>query len=288
MTGKDRVGGYIPAHPDDLFHLFAVPPGGIESFHFTIGITAFHFTKNELTPTSTAIPTTEWQLLIYRYRTDETYTNQTALRTNFATVVKAYADRLEATLSADVTMKDLQAKFGDCSAFTFQVLDEQNMVQEQGHFSINPHHLVFYEGGIKGNFKDGITIGYQYSSNENEIEFFRQGQFVTIQEPQSGFYRLSYWFDFVNASGVSGTIAQEEVASKLSIRLFPYREDGNYSTADSHPAIGTVHAIGGYFVVDLPIDYMRGNINNKFYLELVEDKGKIIKDEYFVFIPYES
>ena len=286
MTGLSKTGENIYSYPDDPFRLFAVLPSEIELFHFGMQITGSRFTKNELTPTPTAIPTSGWQLLVYRYRSDETYTNQIATKTNLSAVVRSDDDHIDITLLADIMMKDLQTKFGDCTAFTFHVLDEQNKVQQQGYFSINPHHLFFYSGGIKGNFKDGLTIGYQYSSNENEIEFFPQGQFVTIQEPQSGFYRLSYWFDFVHAAGISAVTEQEEVASKLSIRLFPYREDGKYSVADSHPAIGTVHAVVGSFVVDLPIDYMRENANSKFYLKLVDDNGKIIKDEYFVFIPY--
>ena len=136
--------------------------------------------------------------------------------------------------------------------------------------------------------KNGITIGYPYSLNENETEFFHQDKFVTVRESQGGFYRLSYWFDFVNASGVSATIEQEEVASKLSIRLFPYREDGKYSSQASQALTGFIHAVGGYFIVDLPIDYLRANINNenKYYLQITDENGKIIKDDYFLFIPY--
>ena len=288
MTGLSGTGENIYSYPDDLFHLFAVPSSEIESFNFAMEITAFHFTKNELTPTPTATSTAKWQLSIYRYRADNIYANQPTIKTNFATVVKAYSDRLVTSLSTDVKMKDLQAKFGDCGAFTFQVIDEQGNTQQQGSFSINPHYLFFYEGGIKGNMKNGLTIGYPYSLNESETEFFHQGKFVTIQESQGGFYRLSYRFDFVNASGVSAVTEQEKVASQLSIRFFPYRDDGNYSTHDSHLATGFLHAVGGYFIVDLPIDYMRENNNNenKYYLQIIDDNGKIIKDEYFVFIPY--
>ena len=251
-------------------------------------ITAFHFTKSELTLTPTAIPTAKWQLLIYRYRSDGIYTNQPVFKTNFVTELSAYADRLTYALSADVRLKDLQAKFRDCSVFAFQVTDEQGNTQQRGSFSINPHYLFFHEGSIKGNMKNGITIGYPYSLNENETEFFHHDQFVIIRESQGGFYRLSYRFDFVSASGVSATIEQEEVASTLSIRVFPYREDGKYSMDVSQPVAGFLHAVGGYFIVDLPIDHMRANINNenKYYLQITDGHGKIIKDEYFLFIPY--
>ena len=288
VTGKDRTGGYIPAHPDDIFHLFLVTPDEIKAFHFAMLITAFHFTKSELTPTPTAIPTAQWQLFIYRYRSDGIYTNQPVFKTNFVTAISAHADRLISALSADVKMKELQTRFGDCSVFTFQVLDEHGNIQQHGSFSINPHYLFFYEGGIKGNMKNGLTIGYPYSLNENETEFFHQDQFVMIRESQGGFYRISYRFDFVNASGVSAVIEQEQVASQLAIRFFPYREDGQYSIDDSQPAAGFLHAVGGYFIVDLPIDHIRANINsqNEYYLQIIDGNGKIIKDEYFLFIPY--
>ena len=47
-------------------------------------------------------------------------------------------------------------------------------------------------------------------------------------------------------------------------------------------------AVGGYFIVDLPIDHMRANSNNenKYYLQITDENGKIIKDAYFLFIPY--
>jgi len=132
VIGKDRTDGYIPAHPDDIFHLFLVTPDEIKSCQLAMLITAFHFTKSELTPTPTAIPTAKWQLLIYRYRSDGIYTHQPLFKTNFVTAISAYADRLTSELSAAVKMKDLRAKFGDCSVFTFQVIDEHRNIQQQG------------------------------------------------------------------------------------------------------------------------------------------------------------
>lgn len=291
MTALSKTGENIYSYPDGPFRVFAVYanglevlPSDIELFRFSIDITASRFTKNEHTPTPTAMPTSGWQLLIYRYRTDETYTNQIANKVNLTTVDKTNNDIMEIVSSADIMMKDLQTKFGDCSAFTFQVIDGQERVQQQGYFSINSSSGAY----IKGNFQDSLTTGYPYSISENKTEFFHQGKFVTIYEPKSGFYRLAYLFNFVNASGVSATIEQEEVASKLSIKIFPYREDGKYSIYDSHPAIGILYSGVGLFNVDLPIDYLRENINgkNKFYLQIMDDKGKIIWDEYFLFIPY--
>lgn len=287
VTGLSGTGENIYSHPDDVFHLFLVPSSEFESLHFTMGITAFHFTKNELTPTPTAITASKWQLSIFRYRSDSMYANQPAIKTNFVSVVKAQSDRLVTSLSTDVKMKDLQAKLGNCSAFTFQVIDEQGHVQQQSSFSINPHYLFFYQDGIKGNMKNGVTVGYPYALDENETEFFHQGKFVTIHKSQGGFYRLSYRFSYGDAFGVSGVIKVEEAARQLSIRFFPYRDDGNYSIYDLRPLTGFLHAVVGYFIVDLPIDYMRENSSgNKYYLQIVDGNEKTIKDDYFEFNPY--
>ncbi len=129
MTGLSKTGENIYSYTESPFRLFPALSSEIELFHFGLDIAASRFTKNELTLTPTAMPTSGWQLLIYRYRTDETYTNQIANKTNLAAVDKTNNDTIEIVLSADIMMKDLQTKFGDCSAFTFQVIDEQERVQ---------------------------------------------------------------------------------------------------------------------------------------------------------------
>jgi hypothetical protein len=44
----------------------------------------------------------------------------------------------------------------------------------------------------------------------------------------------------------------------------------------------------GVYQVHLPIDYLKDNVNssNKHYLQVVDGRGKTIRDKYFVFIPY--
>jgi len=151
--------------------------------------------------------------------------------------------------------------------------------------------------GIKGDFDNGVTIGDPYSLNEKETEFFRKGKVVTIHEPRSGFYWLYYWFNLANAAdlrnklanmpGVSETVELEKLAGELSIRLFPYRDDGKYSINDSHFTTGTLSG-PDLLRVDLPIDYLQKNPhgNNKYYLQIMDGTKKIIKEEYFLFIPY--
>ncbi len=140
-----------------------------------------------------------------------------------------------------------------------------------------------------GDLHDGITVGFPFSLNERETEFFHEGKFVTIYEPKSGFYRLNYVFDLTEATGVSATVEQEKVANELTIRFFPYQQEGNYSDGDGHITDGTLVQAAGIYQVHLPIDYLRDNTNgnnNRYYLQVLDGSSKIIREEYFVFIPY--
>src|SRR6185503_9377610 len=119
---------------------------------------------------------------------------------------------------------------------------------QRGNFVLNPAS----EGGPVA--ADGGLIGYPYSAFEHETVFLRQGKFITVQEPQGGFYRLYYMFNFVRATGVTATIEQEALASELTINLFPYQSDGNYSASDSYPVIGEIRSGAGLYTVDFPID----------------------------------
>lgn len=283
-SGMGIVGGL-----DDIFHTFTEQPDGLAAVRFTTQIAANHFINGKPTPTPTPIPTDTWRVVVYRYRTDGMYINQHFVDANFKTDVMSYPNRLVIYLSADVSIEAIQTKFGDCSAFAYQVLNEQGKVQQQGNFAFNPHPLFASGGGLMGNIHDGITVGFPYSLNEKETEFFHEGKFITIHELKSGFYRLSYLFNLTEATGVSATVEQEKVANELTIRFFPYQEEGNYFDRDAYLADGTLIHTAGIYQVHLPIDYLRNNTNsnnNKYYLRVLDGSGKIVREEYFVFIPY--
>ena len=290
ILGTSGTGENIYGNPYDLFHTFTVQPNEFASFRFIMQITAFHFIKNQLTPTPTALPTEKWRILIYRYETDGVYLNQPAIESIFKTDVIPYKDKLLMHMTADVSMETLQTKFGDSSAFTYQVLNEQEKVQQQGYFSINPHLLFHAGGGLMGNWSDGVTLGFPYSLKEKETEFFHHGKFIIVNEPKSGFYHLIYTFDLDHATGnLYGVPELDAVKDSFTINLFPYREDGNYSNSNSHPLISRLLAIGGLLTVELPIDYMEENTDGKgeYYLQITDSKGIVIKEEYFKFVSYD-
>lgn len=282
-TGENMYGG-----PYYLFHTFTVNPSEFAAFRFIMNITEFHFIKNELTPSPTAIPTEKWKILIYRYETNGKYTNQPAIETNFKTDVIPSIDRLQMYMTADVSMDEMQTKLGDTSAFTYQVVNGQGKVQQQGYFAINPNLLFHEGGGLIGSWKDGVTLGFPYSLNEKETEFFHQGKFITVSEPISGFYLLIYIFDFSSATGIYSVYEMEAIIDSFTVELFPYREDGNYSNSVSRLLGSRLLATGGLLIVELPIEYLKANNNkdSKYYLQITDSKEVVVKDEWFIFVPY--
>jgi len=274
---------------DDTFRTFTGQPDGFAAVRFTTQIAANHFIHGRPTPTPTPIPTDTWRVVVYRYRTDGMYVNQPFLDARFTTDITPSPDRLVMYMTADVSIDAIQTKFGDCSAFAYQVINEQGKIQQQGNFAFNPHLLFASGGGLMGDLHEGITVGFPYSLNERETEFFHEGKFVTIHEPKSGFYRLNYIFNLREATGVSATVEQEKVANELTIRFFPYQQGGNYSDHDAYLSDGTLVQAAGIYQVHLPIDYLRDNINsnnNRYYLQVLDNSGKIIREDYFVFVPY--
>ena len=258
------------------FRMLYEPPDGFVAVRFLVVL--FNILKDELTLSQIASLTRGWHILIYRYRTDEIYSNQPVLVLDDLQV----EINLDApNLIKDVKTEELQAKFGDCRALTFQLVDEKENL-EQGNFVLNP---ASEKAPIAA---DGGLIGYPYSVHERETVFFREGKFITVQEPQGGFYRLYYMFNFVRATGVTATMEQEALASELTINLFPYQSDGDYSASDSYPVIGEIRSVAGLYTVDFPIDSLKENVNgdNMYYLQIVDGKGNIIQDEYFIFVPY--
>ena len=257
------------------FRILYEPEGGFTSVRFFVILSS---RLKELTSPQITSLTRGWRILIYCYRTDEIYSNQPVL----------VLDNLQAeinidapNLTIDIKKEELQAKFGDCRALTFQVVDEKGNL-EQGNFVLNP---ASEKAPIAA---DGELIGYPYSVHENETVFLREGKFITVQEPRGGFYRLYYMFNFVRATGVTATTEQEALASELTINLFTYQSDGYYPASDSYPVIGEIHSVVGIYTVDLPIDSLKENVNgdNMYYLQIADGKGNTIQDEYFIFVPY--
>lgn len=238
---------------------------------------------HKITPAQLSSLTMGWHILIYCYRTDETYTNQPFL---IIENLKVEGTVGNVNLNGDVQREDLKIKFGDCRAFTFQLADKQKNIQ-QGNFVLNPNTGLYDNKEVRESVNAGVFIGYPYSLHENETAFFQQDNFTTIFEPQGGFYRLCYMFNFGFAVGNSSLYELEKIASEISIKLFHYKENGVYSNENYYQILGETQPTWPY-ILDLPMDYLKENKNgnNMYYLQFVDSNGKIIKEEYFTFIPY--
>ena len=267
LVGVNEVGAELYGSTGDLgmFNRFYVSQDKIIALRFYVSLDHPH--TNESVPTPTTIPTSQWQLFIYRYRTDGIYSNQPAV---------------EANLSTDVSLEELQAEFGDCGAFAYQLVDEQQSLLWQGYFSLNTDSILIKVDTQKA-MKEGVIVGYPYSMNESEAAFFHEGKYIVINEPQSGFYRLFYVYNIMLA-----TPDLETDLSELTIKLFPYQDDSNSSIDNSPPIMEKKTSGVGILAIELPIDLMREKTNgdNMYYLQIVDRQENIIKDDFFIFTPH--
>jgi hypothetical protein len=239
---------------------------------------------NKLTPSQISSLTVGWHVLIYCYRTNGIYINQPFL---IIENLKIEGNVGNVSLNGEVQREDLRIKFGDCRAFTFQLVDKQKNIQ-QGNFVLNPNAGLYDSKEVRESVNEGVFIGYPYSLYENETSFFQQETFTTIFEPQGGFYRLYYMFYFNPTIGNASIHELEKIATELSIKLFQYKESGEYTNESYYPLQGELQTTWGGYILDLPIDYLKENQNdnNMYYLQFVDSTGNIIKEEYFIFIPY--
>lgn len=267
LVGVNEAGAELSGSIGDsgIFTRFYLLQDEIVAFRFYVSQDRPN--TNESVPAPTPISTAQLQILIYQYRTDGIYSNQPAL---------------EANLSTDVSLKDLQAKFDDCRAFAYQLVDEQKSLLWQGYFSMNPDSILV-NVDTQTLMKEGGIIGYPYSLNENEAAFFHEGKYITIQEPQSGFYRLFYVYNIRLATPSLGTDLGE-----VTIKLFPYQDGRDFSVNNSAPIMEQMTSGVGILTIEYPIDMLRENINgdNMYYLQILDSQGNVIKDDYFVFTPY--
>lgn len=284
ITGAGDLSGTLIV--ENSFLPMYEPQGGYSELQFIVLLP--HPLKNNLSLSQVASMTSDWRMYIYRYRTDNSYSNQPTIELNN---FQAETDNDFHRLITKVEREKLQTEFGDCRAFASQIIDEHGDLLWQGYFVLNPNsglYNLFDNNKAREAVNEGILLGYPYSFYQEETAFFRQKGFITISEPKGGFYRLTYMFNFILASGTSATVEQESIASKLAIRFFPYQQDGKYSMSDSYPVTGNAHPVSGTYTVELPIDYLKENIrgNNMYYLQIEDDNGNTIKDETFEYIPY--
>jgi len=245
-----------------------------------------HSYRDKLTSSQVSFLTSSWYISIFKYRTDQTYSNQPAL---ILDNLQVKTDSAHHNITVDLNPKDLREQIGEYRAFAFLVFDEAHNIKWKGQFSLAPFGAVPVNWDeIKDDFVDGIVMGYPHSRLENETAFVRQDEVITIIEPRDGFYLLYYFFDFSTVTGITATTEQEALAKELNFNLFSYQDDGDYSAETPEELKGEVISVAGVSNVYLPNDWLKKSNNyvQPLYLRITDGDGTIIKEDFFRYIPY--
>ncbi len=225
-----------------------------------------------------------WRVDMHQRRADDDYSDQTALVLDD---VKGPLDSLY-TFFVEITLEEIRNQFWDHRDLVYQIIDGSGNVSWQ-----DEHYLILGLSPPPANYgeevAEGVVVGYPNLVSEDTARFKHQGKFIPIEEPLGGFYSLTYSFDFIEASGTTARDSElEALIDELSIRLFPYREDGDYAIENSDSLSKEVRIGGHYFDVHLPSDWLSEAFKDThlFYLRISDGNEYILKEEYFHFVPY--
>jgi hypothetical protein len=160
-------------------------------------------------------------------------------------------------------------------------LSNLNKAKREGSFTV-----VDIE---RESIEKGVVVGKPNLLQEDKAKFTdRQEEFIVTKEIHGGFYELTYAFDLVEVTAIKATSEMEALADELTIELFPYQEDGEYSAKNSEVLTGEVFSVAGIFYVYFPYDWLTEERNDEqsFYLRISDGEGNIYKEDYFLFVPY--
>lgn len=264
-----KADGYPTDHSDGQYRLMVQLGGGFLNHQLT------SFQKGQLS--------SGWRVYMFQRRVDGDYSDQMALVLDD---VKDPRDQ-QYTFYVETTLEKIRYQFGNHRDLVYQIVDEAGNVvwQDEIYLSIGLSPLPANHNEAVA---EGVVVGYPNLLSEDTGRFTHQGKFITIKEPQGGFDRLAYMFDLTKATGISTTSEMEALTEGLAIRLFSYREDGEYSIANSYALLGEVFHGGYVFQVHFPFDWLAEAFkdDNMFYLRITDGVENILKEEHFHFVPY--
>jgi hypothetical protein len=264
-----KTSGYPTDHSDGQYRLMVQLGGGFLNHQLT------SFQKGQLS--------SGWRVHMYQRRVDGDYSDQKALVLDD---VKDPRDQ-QYTFYVETTLEKIRYQFGSHRDLVYQIIDEAGNVvwQDELYLSIGLSPLPANHNEAVA---EGVVVGYPNLLSEDTWIFTHQGKFITIKEPQGGFDRLAYMFDLTKATGIITTSEMEALTEGLAIRLFTYREDGEYAIANSDALLGEVFHGGYVFQVHFLIEMLAEAFkdDHMVYLRITDGDGNILKEEYFHFVPY--
>ncbi len=264
-----KARGYPKNHPDGQYRLMVQLGGAALNHQLT------SFQKGQLS--------SGWRVYMYQRQADAVYSDQVALVLDD---VKDPRDQLY-TFYVETPLEKIRNQFGNHRDLVYQIVDAAGEVSWQDDLYLSMG-LSPLPANLNQAVAEGVAVGYPNLFIEDTGIFAHQGKFITIKEPQGGLDRLSYIFDLIKATGITTTSEMEALTEELAIRLFPYREDGEYALENSHAFQGEVSGAGLYFQVHFHFDWLVKAFkdDNMFYLRITDGDGIILKEEYFHFVPY--
>ena len=241
--------------------------------------------NNRLTSFQKGQLSSGWRVYLYQRRADDDYSNQPSLVLNDVKDSHAWAY----TFEVEFTQEEIRDQLGDRRDLVYQIVDGAGNLSWQGELydSIGLSRLPTDYGEETA---EGIVVGYPKLVSKDTALFAHQGKFIPIEELRGGFDHLQYVFDFWEKSGTTMTSFDLiELMEELAIRVFPFREDGEYAIENSFVLSGRTLGGGGpFFQVHFPYDWLSEafKIDQNYYLSIADGEGHIYIEEYFHFIPY--
>lgn len=245
-----------------------------------------------LTPFEKGLVSSGWTIRLYRYQEKENYNPQEALVLDHLINPQdqqnnIYIDRWN-TFLVEISLDDIKKQIGNNRDLFYQIVDENDDVVWHDDLYVFSEISIPYPIRYHGAF----VVGYPKSFNENAEVYTLQDQekFILVKEPKGGFYKLYYSFNFGAATGITGTVNQGRIEDELIIRLFQYQADGDYSQINSYLLSGKINQGSGLFSVVFPPNLINieWDTTNKYYLSVTDEKGEILKEEYFHLIPFDQ
>ena len=179
----------------------------------------------------------------------------------------------------------------------YQIVDKTGKVFLQDDIYIDAELTRQYpynpEKDFPNDYREDLAKGV-ISGNPNLLSsnispvFVPNADFITIKEPQGGFYSLAYSYRFGSIEGITSTTEWENYSKTLIVEVFPYREDGLYASKNRTVLSKEVSGVDSILSAQFSHEWLDKNRNSaqKYYLRITDESGNILKEAYLQFIPY--